>query len=367
MLADLGSVEDAARLSPYRSDHQYARLETYRRLGLADATWAGEQFNLGVHVDQGGPEGGPARAAAIFEAVDRLPLQVKDVLRNVIDEFRLDQAENFPPDTLGVWGEGAMRINRDWSLIPALRDPNWHRDLGYDLLRATLVHESGHALIKDPRGGIRLRDTISLIAASGWLPHPLEDPVPYGPVGREVATLSGYYLSRLRRLDPSWNGDLCLGSPSLPPPAQLDRDLMRDPSSFNLLRTRGRGSLALQGPERLLRRLRREDPDRLKRELAARRLVLEDIDLALRRRRAISLYAEEAISETPAEIFRYIHVPFTRGEHSRPALEEGERVLLEPWRNAERAVGARRPALAPERPWSALQLVRRGVGRELGR
>jgi hypothetical protein len=105
----------------------------------------------------------------------------------------------------------------------------------------------------------------------------------------------------------------------------------------------------------------------LNQELADHGLGLEDVDAALRRRRGISLYAEESISETPAEIFRCIHAPFTRAEHSRAALLEGERVLLEPWRNADRAIGARRPALAPERPWEALQLVRRGLGRELGR
>ncbi|HVB14274.1 MAG TPA: hypothetical protein VNH38_05930 [Candidatus Dormibacteraeota bacterium] len=360
-------MEELAPLSPYRSDRQYARLETYRRLGLPGATWAAEQFNLRIHVATTGPDGGEGRAAEVWEAVDRLPLQVKDILREVIDEIRLDEEGSFPADTLGTWRDGTMRINRDWSLIPTLRDPGWHRDLGYDLLRATLVHETGHALVEDPRGGIRLRDTVALIAASGWLPHPLDDPVPYGPVGREVSTLSAYYLKRLRQLDPSWDGELSLGSPSIPSPSQLDRDVMREVSTFNRSRTKNRGSLGLLGSDRLLRRLRREDPVRLTRELAARGLQLEDVDAQLRRRRGISLYAEDSISETPAEIFRCIHAPFTRAEHSRPALTEGERVLLEPWRTADRAIGARRPALAPERPWEALQLVRRGVGRELGR
>jgi hypothetical protein len=360
-------VEELVPLSPYRSDRQYARLETYRRLGLPDATWAAEQFSLRVHVSPDGPEGGDKRAGQVWETVDRLPLQVKDILRGVIDEFRLDSEGSFPTDTLGTWRDGTMRVNRDWSLIPSLRHPGWHRDLGYDLMRATLVHESGHALVEDPRGGIRLRDAVALIAASGWLPHPLDDPLPYGAVGRQVATLSAYYLKRLRQLDPSWDGDLSLGSPALPSSSQLDRDLMREVSTFNRQRTKARGTLGLQGSDQLLRRLRREEPGRLTRELADCGLVLEDVDSALRRRRGISLYSEDAIAETPAEIFRCIHAPFTRAEHSRPALLEGERVLVEPWRTADRTIGARRPALAPERPWEALQLVRRGVGRELGR
>ncbi|MGC1194386.1 MAG: hypothetical protein WA976_06280 [Candidatus Dormiibacterota bacterium] len=360
-------MEELVPLSPYRSDRQYGRLETYRRLALPDATWAAEQFNLRVHLSPDGPEGAEERAGQIWESIDRLPLQVKDILRGVIDEVRLDSADTFPSDTLGTWRDGTMRVNRDWSLIPALRNQGWHRDLGYDLMRATLVHEAGHALVEDPRGGVRLRDAVSLIAASGWLPHPLDDPVPYGPVGRQVSTLSAYYLKRLRQLDSSWNGDLSLGSPALPSTFQLDRDLMRDVSAFKRRRTKSRGSLGLVGTDQLLGRLRREDPVRLNRELDDCGLVLEDVDAALRRRRGVSRYAEDSISETPAEIFRYIHAPFTRAEHSRPALVEGERVLLEPWRSSDRAIGARRPALAPERPWESLQLIRRGVGRELGR
>jgi hypothetical protein len=360
-------VEGSVPFSPYRSDRQYARLETYRRLGLSDSTWAQEQFNLRVHVSTVGPDGGEQRVAEVWEAIERLPLQVKDIVRGVIDEIRIEHEGGFQPDTLGTWREGVMRINRDWSLIPALKDQGWHRDLGYDLLRATLVHESGHALIEDPRGGVPLRDTLSLIAASGWLPHPLRDPIPYGPVGRQVTSLSNYYLGRLQALDRSWNESLSLGDPLMPPAEQLDRDVMLQVSRAKCQRTKDRGSLGLLASDDLLQRLRHEDPRRLNQELADRGLGLEDIDTALRRRRGISLYAEESISETPAEIFRCIHAPFTRAEHSRAALLEGERVLLEPWRNADRAIGARRPALAPERPWEALQLVRRGLGRELGR
>ncbi|HEY6537580.1 MAG TPA: hypothetical protein VI138_00895 [Candidatus Dormibacteraeota bacterium] len=360
-------MEELGPLSPYRSDRQYVRLETYRRLGLADTTWAAEQFNLRVHVSTAGPPGGEERAAEVWGAVERLPLQVKDILRGVIDEVRLDHDGAFPSDTLGSWRDGTMRINRDWSLIPALRSHSWHRDLGYDLLRAALVHEAGHALVEDPRGGIRLRDTIALVAASGWLPHPLTDPVPYGPVGSSTATLAAYYLTRLRQVDPDWDGEQSLGSPAMPPAAQLDRDLMREAPPARARQRGPRGSLGLLGPDRLLRRLRRANQAELTRELGERGLTLEDVDVALRRRRAVTLYAEQSVSETPAEIFRYTHVPFSRAEHSRPAALEGERVLVEPWRAAERAVGARRPALAPERPWEALQLVRRGVGRELGR
>ncbi|MGA2871966.1 MAG: hypothetical protein ABSF27_00005 [Candidatus Dormibacteria bacterium] len=354
-------------LSPYRSDRQYARLETYRRLGLPDTTWAAEQFNVRVHVSSAGPMGFEPRTAEIWETVDRLPLQVKDVLRGVIDELRLDHDGSFPIGTLGTWRDGVMRINRDWSLIPALRESRWHKDLGYDLLRATLVHESGHALIEDPRGGVPLRDFVALIAASGWLPHPLDDPVPYGATGRQVSTLSSYYLSRLRRMDPSWDGELPLGSPGMPSALQLDRDLMYAVGKSTLARTADRGSLCLQGPEQLLGRLRTENPRRLREKLAERGLSLELVDAALRRRRALAPYAEESIAETPAEIFRYLHVPFSRGERSHQSVEEGERVLLEPWRTAERTLGARRAALAPERPWEAIQLVRRGIGRELGR
>jgi hypothetical protein len=360
-------VQNAVPLSPYRSDRQYARLETYRRLGLPDTTWAAEQFNVGVRVSTSGLRGFEPRVAEIWETVDRLPLQVKDVLRGVIDEIRVDHDGSFPAGTLGTWREGVMRINRDWSLIPALRDPRWHKDLGYDLLRSTLVHESGHALIEDPRGGVPLRDFVALIAASGWLPYPLDDPVPYGPTGRQVSTLSAYYLSRLRRMDPSWDGELPLGSPGMPSALQLDRDVMYAVDKSTLLRTTDRGSLGLQGPEQLLGRLRTENPRWLNQKLAERGLSLELVDNALRRRRALTPYAEEAISETPAEIFRYLHVPFTRGERSHQSLDEGERALLEPWRTAEQTLGARRAALAPEHPWEAIQLVRRGIGRELGR
>lgn len=360
-------MEESVLLSPYRSDRQYVRLETYRRLGLSDATWAAEQFDLRVHVSTVGPQGSDQRAAEVWEAVERLPLQVKDIVRGVIDEIRIEHEGCFQADTLGTWRDGVMRINRDWSLIPALKDPGWHRDLGYDLLRATLVHESGHALVEDSRGGIPLSDTVALIAASGWLPHPVRDPIPYGPVGRQVSTLAAYYLTRLQDLDRSWNEKLSLGDPRLPSAEQLDRDVMLQVSKSKWQRTKDRGSLRLLASDELLRRLRNEEPGRLNRELADRGLGLEDIDAALRRRRGISLYAEESISETPAEIFRCIHAPFTRAEHSRPALLEGERVLLEPWRSADRAIGARRPALAPERPWEALQLVRRGLGREVGR
>ncbi|MGD0040917.1 MAG: trypsin-like peptidase domain-containing protein [Isosphaeraceae bacterium] len=128
-------MQDAVPLSPYRSDRQYARLETYRRLGLPDTTWAAEQFNVRVHVSSAGPMGFEPRTAEIWETVDRLPLQVKDVLRGVIDELRLDHDGSFPIGTLGTWRDGVMRINRDWSLIPALRESRWHKDLGYDLLR----------------------------------------------------------------------------------------------------------------------------------------------------------------------------------------------------------------------------------------
>jgi hypothetical protein len=148
---------------------------------------------------------------------------------------------------------------------------------------------------------------------------------------------------------------------------QLDRDVMYAVDKSTLLRTTDRGSLGLQGPEQLLGRLRTENPRWLNQKLAERGLSLELVDNALRRRRALTPYAEEAISETPAEIFRYLHVPFTRGERSHQSLDEGERALLEPWRTAEQTLGARRAALAPEHPWEAIQLVRRGIGRELGR
>lgn len=360
-------MDESVQLSPYCSDRQYARLETYRRLGLPDAAWASEQFQVRVQVANVAPEGSGGRVAEVWEAIDRLPVQVKDILRGLIDEIRLDHGGSFATGTLGTWRQGVMRINRDWSLVPALKGSQWHRDLGYDLLRATLVHESGHALVEDQRGGVPLRHVVSLIAASGWLPHPLRDPVPYGPVGRKVDTLSSYYLQRLRRLDPSWDGALPLGSPTQPSALQLDRDVMFEVPGATQLRTKPRGSLGLHGPEQLIARLRNENPSWLKRQLAERGLSLEQVDSALRRRRAISLYAEETISETPAEIFRCIHAPFARVDRSRPALDEGQRILIEPWRTADRALGSRRVALAPERPWEALQLVRRGPGRELGR
>ncbi|MGH7640914.1 MAG: hypothetical protein ACREN7_00660 [Candidatus Dormibacteria bacterium] len=354
-------------LSPYRSDRQYARLETYRRFGLADSIWAGEQFGLKIHVPAAAdPEAGE-RLARVFETMDRLPLQVKDVLRGLVDELRVEPGEAMAPATLGSWRQGVVKINRDWSRCAALAEAGWMRSLGYDLLRSTLIHEAGHALVEDRRGGVPLRDYLALVAASGWLPHPLEDPVPFGPTGRNLSTLGAYYLARLRQVDPKWQGDLPLGDPAMPAPAQLERDLMRYPSPYGQVGTVWRGSLNLLGAQRLLRTLRREDLGTLNRTLGTRGLHLDDVDVTLRRRRGISAYAEEATSETPAEIFRFIHAPYARAEHSRTSIDEGERLLLEPWRRAERAIGARRPPLAPENPWRQLQLVRRGVGRELGR
>ncbi len=358
---------DELRFSPYRSDRQYARLETYRRLGIPDATWAAEQFNLRVHVSQLGAAGHEDRAAGVWEAFDRLPLQVKDIVRNVIDEVRLDPGASFGEGTMGSWRQGVIRINRDWSLTPLLRDSNWHRSRGYDLLRATLVHECGHALIEDPRGGVPLRDFVTLVAASGWLPHPLRDPVPYGQVGGQVSSLAEHYLQRLGRIDPRWDPDACLGGPRLPPPLQLDRDMMAQVSLLTQQHTLARASLGLVGPDQLLQRLRLEQPAQLDRRLLAHGLSLEQVDAGLRRRRAVTLYAQETVSETPAEIFRYLHVPYTRGERSNQAVREGERLLLDPWRLADRAIGRRRTALPPARPWETLQLVRQGVGRELGR
>ncbi len=360
-------MAEELRLSPYRSDRQYARLETYRRLGVPDVTWAAEQFQLRVEVSTLGAQGGQERAATIWEAFDRLPLQVKDIVRNVIDEVRIDPGQSFAEGTMGSWRRGVIRINRDWSQMPILRDGNWHRRHGYDLLRAALVHECGHALIEDPRGGVPLRDFVSLVAASGWLPHPLRDPVPYGPVGRDLAALTSHYLERLARVDARWDPDLPLGSPGMPPALQLDRDMMAEVSPATQQHTSARGTLGLLGPDRLLERLRMERPDELELRLRTRGMSLEQVDSGLRQRHAVTLYAQETVSETPAEIFRYLHVPYTRSERSQQAVREGRRTLLDPWRLADRIIGRRREALPPERPWEALQLVRTGVGRELGR
>jgi hypothetical protein len=97
---------------------------------------------------------------------------------------------------------------------------------------------------------------------------------------------------------------------------------------------------------------------RLEHELGAVDLDLDTVRAALGRYRPVSPYAEEVISETPAEIFRSLHVASPKGRAASPALTLGERVLIGPWRQAELELGPRRPARLPSRAIATAQLGR---------
>ncbi len=330
--------------APYRFCRRYAALSSYRRLGLPDTQWAGQQFSVRVHVAGSGDLQFQERCARIWESLQQLPLQLKDVLRGVIDEIRIERQEAFASATLGTWRAGVIRLNGDWSLIPALKRAGSEPDVAYRLLRSTLVHECGHALVEDSRGGVPLRQVVRLLASSGWLPHPAYDPIPYGAVGDDLDRLTTYYLQRLHQLDPRWRPDRPLNAPGSPSSRQLDRDLMARTSLTAAAQRSRRSTLGLVGPNQLATELRSDA--RQGREWPG--VNLERAEAVISRRFPVSPYAEEAVAETPAEIFRVLYTPLSTVSRTVPALEEGRRILIAPWLAAERQAGIR---LLPRDPW----------------
>jgi hypothetical protein len=345
--------------APYYLPLDFAPLRGYLSRGLSAPSWAEDQFGLEVEVARSPGCGFEARCQQVLSAMDGLPLQVKDLLRGTISTIRLGREEDFAPGTLGTWRKGEIRVNADWTLMAPLRrrgiDPRYARHL----IQATFVHECGHALVEDLRGGISVGSLLSLLAASGWLPYPGVDPVPYRDPAASVDALSAHYLSRLQLLDPTWDPARPLGSPGTPSASQLDRDLMDQPAQANAAPGGRRGSVGLRAPTQLARELMTAASEgQLEPQLGAVDLDLARVRAAVSRYRPVSPYAEEVISETPAEIFRSLHLSSGKARSALPALVWGERELIGPWRRAELELGPRRPARMPGRAVTTAQLGR---------
>ncbi len=336
--------------APYRSQRGYLPLAAYREAQLGDGAFLGQQF--GVELVRTGPPDDMAdrRLAAIASEIDRLPVQVKDLIRAAIEEIQVTSDRGLPPATLAAWSNGVLRIN---GASPTFeRRPRGPAALNASgsLLRTTLIHECGHILAEDPRGGVPLRDYLTLLAASGWLPDPLRDPLPYGAVGEDVRQLADHYGRRLREARPGWDLGRPLRDPRLPGVRHFDRDVMANPGGDASPATRRGLGLLAQG--RLAVTIAASHRrDEYERALSAVGLTLPAVQRTLNRRGPITRYAGEEVAETPAELFAVLH----RGRltiHQEPeALREGQRVLCEPWLLAERSgpprqlaprIGARR-------------------------
>lgn len=345
--------------APYFLPQDFAPLRAYESRGLSALSWAEDQFALEVVMARSTGSDFDARCQQVLSAIDGLPLQVKDLLRGTIHRISVGGTEDFALGTLGTWSKGEIRVNADWALLPPLRRPAIRPRYARHLLQATFLHECGHALVEDPRGGIPMGNVLSLLAASGWLPHPTADPVPYRDPAASVDALSAHYLRRLRLIDGTWDPTRPLGSPDTPPSSQFDRDLMDQTSDAGSISGAGRGSVGLRAPTKLARDLMDAASEgRLDRELGALDLDLDKVRAALRRYRPVSPYAEEIIAETPAEIFHGLHIASPEGRAASPALTLGERVLIGPWRQAELELGPRRPARLPARAIATVQLGR---------
>lgn len=346
-------------LAPYYLPQDFAPLRGYESRGLSALSWAEDQFALEVVVARSTGSDFDARCKQVLSAIDGLPLQVKDLLRGTIHRIRVGGTEDFALGTLGTWSKGEIRVNADWALLSPLRRPAIRPRYARHLLQATFLHECGHALVEDPRGGIPMGNVLSLLAASGWLPHPSADPIPFRDPAASVDALSAHYLRRLQLIDGAWDPERPLGSPGTPLASQFDRDLMdQPPDAFSVPRG-GRGSVGLRAPTKLARDLMDAASEgRLEQELGAIDLDLGKVRAALSRYRPVSPYAEEVISETPAEIFHWLHVASPKGRAASPALALGERVLVGPWRQAELELGPRRTARLPARAIATAQLGR---------
>lgn len=335
-------------LAPYHSRSRYCPLRRYLERGLSAPAWAEEQFQL--EISHGGAQDSVARPGAeqAILAMDGLPLQVKDILRGLIERVHLQPASCFDIDELGCWRQGELRINCEPGRVASMQ--GWVLDGGNtkQMLQTTFIHESGHALVEDPRGGVPLRDFVCLLAASGWLPHPLADPEPFRGEGMSPSELTEYMLGRLRQIDPRWDPSLPAGSPLQPPQDRLDLDLMGPPGSPNSSTSETPRSLGLRGPRQLSRELLTaaarggldSDLGRLGLNGATVRRVAD-------RFRPVSSYAEDLISETPAEVFRQLHRGRSVWVDAALALEVGDRVLIQPWRMAELERGRPEPAPGP--------------------
>jgi hypothetical protein len=346
-------------LAPYYLPQDFAPLRGYESRGLSALSWAEDQFALEVVVARSTGSDFDARCKQVLSAIDGLPLQVKDLLRGTIHRIRVGGTEDFALGTLGTWSKGEIRVNADWALLSPLRRPAIRPRYARHLLQATFLHECGHALVEDPRGGIPMGNVLSLLAASGWLPHPSADPIPFRDPAASVDALSAHYLRRLQLIDGAWDPERPLGSSGTPLASQFDRDLMdQPPDAFSVPRG-GRGSVGLRAPTKLARDLMDAASEgRLEQELGAIDLDLGKVRAALSRYRPVSPYAEEVISETPAEIFHWLHVASPKGRAASPALALGERVLVGPWRQAELELGPRRTARLPARAIATAQLGR---------
>ena len=340
-------------LAPYYLPLQFQPLQAYLSRGFSPARWAEEQFAVSV---SSGAGGGPERAGRELEVVatlDRLPIQVKDVMRGLIDKLRLDPGGTFSPGTLATWDRGILRVNVDWPDLEPVTQLSRRPTLRRRLLVSTLVHECGHALVEDPRGGVSLRHYVRLVAAGGWLPRPTEDHWPYLAGNDSLDQLEAHYLERLRAIDPRWDPELPLRDLRQPGPAALDWQLAQHPSGPDCPSHRGQ-SLRLQPASKIALSIMAEA--RGAAGLAARSgLSADELKDTLIRRPSVSPYAEDEPCETLAEIFRCLQLE--QPARGLPALEEGWRLLISPWREAELHLGPRAAALPHSRPRLAV-LVR---------
>ena len=352
-------MPDRLAPAPYYLPQQFAPLRWYEKRGLSGYRWAEEQFQLEMRAAAGSDPGFESRCGQALTAMDGLPLQVKDLLRGTIDRVSFEPASEFQIDTLGTWRDGRMRINVDWAAMPPLgrhvADPLYTRRI----LQDTLVHECGHALLEDPRGGVPVKNFLHLLAASGWLPHPTQDPVPFRWSTSSPEALTNHYLRRLQQIDPRWDPALPLGAPGTPPPLQFDQDLMEKAPLAIFPAVRRRGTLGLRPSAQLGRELLASAVGgTLGGDLSRVALSLSEVKAAVNRYQPVSPYAEELISETPAELFRTLHCGQPLTLTGSPALEAGDRLLIGPWRVAELELGPREPARMPMRARGNAELTR---------
>ncbi len=352
-------MPDRPTPAPYYLPRQFAPLRWYEQRGLSAHRWAEEQFQLEVRAAASSDPSFESRCGHVLTAMDGLPLQVKDLLRGTIDEVDLAPASEFEVDTLGTWRDGQMRINVEWGAMAPLSrhdaDPLYTKRV----LQDTLVHECGHALLEDPRGGVPLKSFVHLLAASGWLPHPTDDPIPFRWSTASPEALTNHYLRQLQQIDPRWDPELPLGAPRTPPPLQLDQDLMwQAPLAIHPLVQR-RGTLGLRQPAQLGRELLAAAVGgTLSEDLSKVSLSLTEVRAAINRHQPVSPYAGELISETPAELFRTLHCGQPLALSGSPALEAGDRLLIGPWRVAELELGPREPARVPMRARGNAEMTR---------